>query len=342
MLLIGLLTVVVACGGSSDSTSEGSSGGSSSNSSDANEPASGDTLKLDFASVYAEDSAPSKGVIKFKEIIEERSDGTIEVNFFPNGSLGTERENFEAVAAGDLEGVLGGTTGIDMYAPEYMFFAAPFLFSSMDHMLNAFYGDLGKEMFEKMDEVNIHMIGTNIRGERHMTSSKEFTTPEGAQGLKLRLPEIEAWVASWQAIGTSPTAVALPELYGALQTGVVEASEGPYEQMATFKLQEVQDYVINTSHIYETTFVWLNNDLWLSLTDEQRDMIQTAMDEAMEYADAEAKSDADKFLQEMIDDGVTVLDADIPAFVEAAKPGLEKFFEEKWTVTTLDEINSYK
>lgn len=328
-LTIVLLVITVACGGSNTSTSEGDS-------------STQETLKIDIATIYAEDSAPAKGVIKFKELVEESSDGSIEINFFPNGSLGSERENIEALASGDLQGVLGGSQAIDMYAPEYMFLAAPFLFSSMDHMLKVLESDLGKDMFKKMDEANIHMVGTNFRGARNMTSNRAFTTPEEAQGLKLRLPELEAWVASWQAIGTSPTAVALPELYGALQTGVVEASEGPYEQMATSKLQEVQDYIINTEHVYETTFVWFNNDLWESLSDEQQKLIQAAMDEAMEYADAEAVSDAGKFLDEMVNDGVEVLDADIAAFIEKAQSGLEKFFEEKWTVTSIEEINSFK
>jgi tripartite ATP-independent transporter DctP family solute receptor len=347
VILAGVATAALmftaACGGGSSSSSSGGGSSSGGSSSDSNSGDSGsqEVLKIDIASVYAEDSAPSKGVVKFKELVEERSEGSIEINFFPNGSLGTERENFEAVSSGDLQGVLGGWQGQDMYAPEYMFFSAPFLFNSMDHMLAVLESDLGKDMFAKMDEANVHHIGTIIRGARNMTSNEAFTTPEEVQGLKLRLPEIEAWVASWNAIGASPTPIALPELYGALQTGVVEASEGPYEQFYTFKLQEVQDYIINTGHVYETTFVWLNNDLWKSLTDEQRDIIQTASDEAMEYANETAVSDNKEFLKLMKEDGMEVLEADVPAFVKAAQPGLEKFFEEKWTVTDIDEINSF-
>lgn len=340
LFLTGIITAslgfTAACGGDTDS------GGSDSDGGDGDAPAQQETLSIDMASVYAEDSAPAKGAVRFKELVEERSEGAIEVNFFPNGSLGTERQNFEAVSSGDLGAVLGGWQGQDMYAPEYMFFTAPFLFESMDHMMNVFESDLGQAMKDKMDEANVHLIGTNIRGPRHMTSNKAFTTPEEVNGLKLRLPEIEAWIASWDAIGASPTAVALPELYGALQTGVVDASEGPYEQFATFKLQEVQNYIINTGHVYETTFIWFNTELWNSLSAEQQELIQTASDEAMEYADAEAVADADIFLEEMKADGMEVIDADVPAFVEKAQAGLKTFFEEKWTVTDIEEINSFK
>lgn len=332
------LAFAAACGGGESEGGDTASGGSGSG----GDSGSKETLEIDIASVYNEASAMAKGVKKFEELVEERSEGAIEVNFFPNGSLGTERENFEAVASGDLQGVLGGWQGPDMYAPEYMFFTAPFLFNSMDHMLNVWNGDLGQQVKDKMSEAGVHHIGTIIRGERNMTANKAFTTPEEVQGLKLRLPEIEAWVASWEAIGASPTPVALPELYGALQTGVAEASEGPYEQFATFKLQEVQSHIINTGHVYETTFLWLNTELWKSLSPEQQELIQKASDEAMTFANETAKSDNEKFLKELKEAGMKVVDADVDAFVEKAQPGLKKFFDEKWTVTSLEEINSFK
>ena len=129
-------------------------------------------------------------------------------------------------------------------------------------------------------------------------------------------------------------------MYGALQTGVVDASEGPYEQIATYNLQEVQDYLINTAHAYEATFLWMNGDLWESLSPDQQALIEEASAEAMEYADAEALSDAEQFYQDLQDAGMEVIDPDIDAFVEKAQPGLERFFEESWTVTSLEEINS--
>ncbi|MDQ0338288.1 tripartite ATP-independent transporter DctP family solute receptor [Caldalkalibacillus uzonensis] len=337
-LIFGMLVLVLAlaaCGGDSGTSSNGEAEQEEEQSAPA-----GETIRIDIASVYEEKSAPAKGAAKFAELVNERSNGEIEVNFFPNGALGTERENFEAVRAGDLEMVLGGYQGVDMYAPEYMFFTAPFLFQSMEHMQAALYGDLGEQMFAEMADAGLQIIGTNIRGARHMTANKPIETPDDVKGLNLRLPEIEAWIASWEAIGASPTPVALPELYGALQTGVVEASEGPYEQIYTFKLQEVQDYLINTGHIYEATFMWMNKDLWDSLSPEHQQLIQEAAEEAMAYADAEAVSDAEQFYQELQEAGMQVVEIDKEAFVEQAQPGLERFFQESWTVTSLEEINA--
>lgn len=337
-LLMFAMIVATACGAGNNGTTEENGAPDADQNGDEAEQGAGEVVQIDIATVYEEKAAPSKGAQRFADILNES--GQFEVNFFPNGALGSERENFEAVRAGDLQMVLGGFQGPDMFAPEYMFFTAPFLFKSMEHMETALNGDLGQGMFDAMADENIQHIGTNIRGERHMTANKRVETPEDVKGLNLRLPEIEAWIASWDAIGASPTPVALPELYGALQTGVVDASEGPYEQIATYNLQEVQDYLINTAHAYEATFLWMNGDLWESLSPEQQALIEEASAEAMEYADAEALSDAEQFYQDLQDAGMEVIDPDIDAFVEKAQPGLERFFEESWTVTSLEEINS--
>jgi len=328
------MLAVTACGGSTSTAPENSNSSSA-----ASEQK---TVKLQIASVYSDLSAPAKGTQMFADLVKERSNGSIQVDFFPNGSLGSEREIFEGVSSGDLQMVLGGTQGVDMYASEYMFITAPFLFSNMDHLKKVMASDLGKKMFEKMDESNVHILGINYRGARHMTSTKPVKTPEDLSGLKLRLPELEAWVAAWKELGALPTPIALPELYGALQTGVVDASEGPYEQMATFKLQEVQKYVINTAHIYEPTFLWINKGLWDSLSKEQQELLQQAADEAMEFADKEAVTDAEKFYKELQDAGMEVIDPDLDKFIEKAQPALKQFFETKWNVTNLEEINSYK
>ncbi|MDQ0338313.1 tripartite ATP-independent transporter DctP family solute receptor [Caldalkalibacillus uzonensis] len=330
-----LVLILAACGSNSDTGTnvEAEQEGEQS------APA-GETISIDIATVFDEKSAPAKGAAKFAELVNERANGEIEVNFFPNGSLGSARENYEAVRSGDLEMVLEGYTGVDMYAPEYMFFTAPFLFQSMEHMQAAFYGDLGEQMFAKMADAGFQIIGTIMRGPRHMTANKPIETPDDVKGLNLRMPEIEAWVAAWEAIGASPTPVALPELYGALQTGVVEASEGPYEQIYTFNLHEVQDYLINTGHVYEAAFMWMNKDLWDSLSPEHQQLIQEAAEEAMAYADAEAVSDADQFYHEMLEAGMQAVEVDKEAFIEKARPGLERFFQESWTVTSLEEIDA--
>lgn len=298
----------------------------------------GETIEMDLATVYDADAPQSMGADRFAELVGEKSGGQIVVNFFPGGALGTETDNFNAVSAGELDMVLGGGLGIDMFASEFYFFQSPYMMVDMDHV-NAFLeSELHDQMVEKMAENNVQLLGHIARGARNTTSNQPFTTPEEMAGVSFRLPEIPTWISVWEGIGVDATPVALPELYSALQTGVVDASEGPYEQMATFSLHEVQDYVINTEHIYEVTQLWIDKSLYDSLTDEQRQWIDEAAEEAVAYANEEAERMEEEFLQQLIDGGMEVIEPDREAFIEAARPVLERLFETQFTVTTYDEV----
>lgn len=318
-----MLVAVVGCGGE---IGGGGGGGG------------GEAMELDLATVYEESAPQTQGAERFAELVAEKSGGEITVNVFPGGALGTEQDNFDAVRSGELAMVLGGSTGIDMFAREFMFFQTPFMMESIDHVNNFIESDLHEQMVERMDESNVHLLGHIVRGARNSTANQAFTSPEEVQGLSLRLPESPTWIAVWEGIGVRPTPVALPELYSALQTGVVEASEGPYEQFATFSLQEVQEYIINTEHIYEVTELWIGKNRYDSMTDEQQGWIDEAAEEAVEFANEEAARMAEEYLQELKDGGMEVVDPDREAFLEAAREPLERLFEEQFTVTTYDEV----
>lgn len=300
-----------------------------------------ETLEIDFATVYDAQAPTALSMTKFKELVDEESGGAIKVNVFTNGSLGNEKDLNNSLAVGELHMALGGTLAIDQFAPEYGFFLAPYLINSWEHLEAILDGELGERMFEAMDASNVHMLATHRRGVRNTTSEKPFTTPEELKGIKLRLPEIPSWVTLYSGIGAMPSPVSLGELYTSLQTGVVDASEGQYEQMATFKLYEVQDYVINTNHMYGVSFISINKDFFEGLSEEQQEIITSCAVEAMKYADDLAEQKSQEYLKELTDNGMQVIEPDRAAFVEAAKPVLKDMFIKYWDKTSYDEVMSY-
>jgi tripartite ATP-independent transporter DctP family solute receptor len=324
------LSALAACSSPTQSTAGGAA-----------QPAAGKVVKIDVASVYDGASAPVKGTKKFATLVEERTKGAIKVNVFPNGQLGSERDIFNNLSNGDLQMIIGGIQGVDMFAPKYMFITAPYLFKDFKHVDAILQGDLGKKMIATLDEKNAHLLAINNRGVRQTISSKPFRTPAELKGIKLRLPEVQSWVSNWKDMGASPTPIALPELYGASQNKVVDASEGPYEQIATYKLYEVQKYLINTAHVIEPTFLWINKKFLDGLPKDQQDIIVQAGKEGMKFADEEALKDNDRFFSELKSKGVEVIEPDIEAFRKVAQPILETNFKKNWDVTSLQEVMTY-
>lgn len=325
-----VLSALAACGSPTQQTVGGS-----------DQSAGGKAVKIDVATVFDAKAAPVKGTYKFAELVKERSKGSIEVNVFPNGQLGSERDIFNNLSNGDLQMVMGGIQGVDMFAPKYMFITAPYLFKDFAHLDAVLNGDLGKKMKAALDEKNAHILAVNKRGVRQTISSKPFRNPAEMKDIKLRLPEVQSWVANWKEIGARPTPISLPELYGASQNKVVDASEGPYEQIATYKLYEVQKYLVNTAHVVEPVFLWINKKLFDGLTKEQQDIISQSATEAMKFADEEAAKDTDKFYNELKSQKMEVIEPDLEAFRKAAQPVLEQNFKSQWDVTTLEEVMKY-
>jgi tripartite ATP-independent transporter DctP family solute receptor len=315
----------------------GEIGGASQQGSSAGE-GEGRTVEIDMASVYDAQAPQSQAAVKFAELAAECSDGAITVNFFPNGALGTENDNFSAVSNGELGMTLAGAVGPGMFAPEFMFYQTPFMMQDEEHVRAFIESDLHEDMVAAMDEHNVHLLDHIYRGTRNSTANKPFTTPEELAGTKFRLPEIPTWVTVWQDLGIAATPVALPELYSALQTGVVKASEGPYEQFATFSLAEVQDYVVNTEHIFEVVQFWIGTDLYMSLSEDHRKCIDESSAEAAELGSQMAAEANDGFLQELRDAGMEVVEPDRKAFMEAARQPLRRLFDSEFTVTTYDEV----
>lgn len=297
-----------------------------------------ESVEIDMASVYDAQAPQSEAAEQFTEMVAECSDGSITVDFFPNGALGTENDNFSAVSSGELQMTLAGAVGPGMFAPEYMFYQAPFMMEDEEHVRAFIESDLHAGLVEAMDENNVHMLSNIYRGTRNSTGNEPFATPEELAGTPFRLPEIPSWVTVWSELGIDATPVALPELYSALQTGVVDASEGPYEQFATFSLDEVQDYVVNTEHVFEVVQFWIGKDLYDSLSDEQRECVDQSADEAAEIGTQLAEEANEGFLQELQEGGMEVIEPDRAAFQEAAREPLQQLFETEWTVTTYDEV----
>lgn len=297
-----------------------------------------ESVEIDMATVYDAEAPQSQAAEQFTEIVADCSGGQIAVNFFPNGALGTENDNFSAVSSGELGMTLAGAVGPGMFAPEYMFYQAPFMMEDEEHVRAFIESDLHEGLVEAMDEHNVHLLSHIYRGTRNSTANQPFRTPEELAGTKFRLPEIPTWVTVWSDLGIDATPVALPELYSALQTGVVQASEGPYEQFATFSLDEVQNYVVNTEHVFEVVQFWISTELYDSLSEEHRTCIDDASAEAAEMGTQMAQEANDGFLQELQDAGMEVIQPDREAFIEAAREPLQRLFDSEFTVTTYEDV----
>jgi len=278
---------------------------------------------------------------KFKELVEA-SGQDIEVQLFPGGSMGSEEELYEQVAIGAIEMQAGGIISVQMFAPEYYFIDVPYVMKDFDHFMNIWNGELGSTIREiirtKGGQETLAII---YKGMRQMTANKPIMNTKDLTGLKLRLPQIPSWVAVWKGLGAKPVPIALPELFTSLQTGVADASEGEPSQILSFKLYEVQDYLILTNHKMEVGDLTINVKFLESLTPAQQQVIRDSAIQSSEWATKKNMAEEEGLIKLLGEKGMKIIVADAEEFKVKAKPIVEELFKSNWPNITWEEVLTY-
>jgi TRAP-type C4-dicarboxylate transport system substrate-binding protein len=274
---------------------------------------------------------------KFKELVEKESGGRIAVTI--DAGTKAEIEINKMNSAGALEMQSNGTNFLELYAPPYYFFTAPYVMKDFDHYMRLWNGKLGQQAQAEMEKNgNLKYLGTVYRGQRQTTAKKPLYTPADAYNMKLRLPPIPSWIAVWKAIGADPVAVALPELYSSLKSGKAEASEGDLPQISSFKLDEVQTHLIMTNHMVQTGGMLIHKPFFDRLSKADQNLVVQAAKEACDWANTKMKTGESAYLLQLQRKGMQVVIPDAESFRAKAKPAVDELFKTQWSVTTWAEV----
>lgn len=214
---------------------------------------------------------------------------------------------------------------MSVYAPEYAAADLPFVWKSSAEAAAVYEGKRGEQIQAKLAENgNLHLLGLSLRNPRNLTSNKPVASPADVAGARIRVPQIASWIDIWSEIGALPSPVAWPEVYTSLQTGVIEMQENPVENIHSGKLYEVQTHVSRTEHVY-SFFHWLANDEWFEgLSKEDRNLIQSAADEAFAWGDEQTVNSQAAIAADLEKKGMTFVDADKAAFRAKAEPAIRR------------------
>lgn len=299
-------------------------------------------ISMTFASAYAEDDHQTQSLIKFAELVEEKTDGEVQINVQYGGVLGGERDVAENIQLGGIEGaILGGILqGFDEALAILEF---PFLFDDDDHIHRVMDGPIGTVINERMQEnINMRSLDIIMRTPRQLTTNDPVENLDDLQGMSIRVPEMEAHLSTWEALGAEPTPLSFTEVYTALQTGTVDGQENPIPVIYANRFQEVADYLAMTSHLPGFMMIVINDDIYRDLSYEHR----IAFNEAA----AEARQFNDELLEELMEDimaeleeAMTITEPDREEFRSAADgvwenfEDVDGFTELYWAIRELSE-----
>jgi tripartite ATP-independent transporter DctP family solute receptor len=243
---------------------------------------------LKWAHVY-ETSEPfhTSSVWAAKEI-EKRTNGRYHIDVYPASQLGKENDINQGLTLGTVDIIVSGSSFAAKSFPRIGVTYYPYTFRSPEHLLAYTKSDIYQELIKGYeDKSGNHIVATTYYGTRQTTSNKPITKCSDMKGLKMRVPDVPAYLAMPRACGANTSPIAFAEVYLALQNGTVEAQENPLTTIEAKKFYEVQKYIVLTAHIVDHLNTVISGKLWKQLSPEDRKIFAQVAQEAAEKASKE-------------------------------------------------------
>lgn len=295
---------LAACSGG-NASSAGSQSGSTASGTSSTAPGSSDkkvVINVGYENATTEPAA--KAAEKWKSLVEEKSNGTIDLELFPNSTLGKKNDLIDQMVMGEnIITVADGAFLADYGVPDFGIFYAPFMFKSWDDEWTVVKSDWYKGLCDKLAQKGgLRVLSSNwIYGARNIMSIKPVKTPADLAGLKMRVSSNDLSITSFNDLGASAVGMDMSDVYQALQAGTIDAVENPISSLTNRSFQEVAKYLIKDEHILAVSMWICGESFYSTLTPEQQQILSECADEAGLYNNDlydQATADATKKLQD--------------------------------------------
>lgn len=270
----------------------------------------------------------------FKQIVESRSKGQIEVRVLPNNQVGNEGQGFEQVQNSIIEMDMFSEGTMPRFFKPALVLGLPFLFPSSEVAWEVLDGPFAREYDEAFRKgTGVRILGHGESGFRSLFNRvREIRTPKDMAGLKIRTMENPAHVAMMKGLGANPTPVSWTEVYSALQSGVVDGMENPPGLFYIMKFYEQQKYLSVVKHLYSVHTVMINEKFFSGLSKEHQDLVVEAGRAATLAARKTAIDAENAAIENLKKKGIQVYfpsQAEYNEFRRLGQPGAEKYVREQ-------------
>jgi len=319
LLSLSLIFPLAACG--SDSASTEASNGSESGIQE---------LEIKLSHVAADNTPKGLAALKFKELVEEASDGKIEVKVFPSGQLYGDHDEIEAVQAGNVQMIIPAAAKLSGFEETFEIFDLPFLFKNEEHLQAFEDGEGGQQLLSTLEEYGMKGLAFWPNGFKHITNNKvAIDEPSDLKGLKIRTHGGQIINEIYDAMGAASTKIAFNETYQALQLGTIDGQENSVVNIETQKYGEVQKYLTLTSHTRSEYVVVTNKKWWDGLNQETQQLLIDAMKAATEEGRKQVENLETSSLEKKKSEGkmeiIELTDVQKEEFKKAVQPVFDKW-----------------
>ena len=309
-----------------------------------------ETYTIRFNTVASPTQPQVLAMNKFAEIVGDLSGGKIDVKVFHSGQLGDQQTSLLAVMRGDLE--MAGDGAPSWFAdlgnmPKMGVLNAAYIFKDLDHMYSVMNSPLVKGWFDELaSKTGMRVLDTWYLGMRQLNTTEKagpVYKPEDLKGMKIRMPNNEAFMDMGRAIGSNPTPMGFGEVYLALKLGTIDGQDNPLPTDLSAMFVEVTKYIILTDHSIGMINPVINEKFWQSLPFEYKTYIIKALEVARYYMNYLVLEQESKLLKQFVDEyNMEIIVPDKEAFMNLARDFYsDEKFDKAWGEGMYETIQSY-
>ncbi len=267
--------------------------------------------KLKWAHVYETSEPFHTASVWAAAEIEKRSAGRYHIDVYPASQLGKENDINQGLTLGTVDIIISGSSFAAKTFPRIGVTYYPYTFRGVEHLLAYTKSDIYKELTKGYEEKSgNHIVATTYYGVRQTTSNKPIAKCADMKGLKIRVPDVPAYLAMPRACGANTSPIAFAEVYLALQNGTVEAQENPLTTIEAKKFFEVQKNIVLTGHIVDHLNTVVSGGLWKKLSDADKKIFSDVAQEASAKASAEVAAREKELVGVFKAKGINVTEVD--------------------------------
>lgn len=323
-MILCIVLIIAGCGGTTQPTQSAQTANKESGNQQNTSSVESSTEQYVFnlGHVNTPDHPYQLGAEKFKEIVEERSEGQLKIEIFPSGQLGNARDQIEALQLGSLQLYVGSVAPAASFAPKLNALSLPYLFRDKEHALKVLDGEIGEELAAELIDKGIINLAFWENGWRHMTNNvRPIKSAEDVQGLKIRVQEAPVYISFMNALGATPTPMSLGELYTSLAQKVVDGQENPLAQITQNKFYEVQQFLSLTAHTYDAAVFMVSKEAFDNLPVNLQEIVMEAAKEAAQYQRNLNEELTKGFMETLKSEGMEIEEnPDLESFRKAVEP----------------------
>lgn len=279
-------------------------------------------------------SIEEAALLLFKEIVEERTGGDIEISIHLQDELGNPQTSLENLQTGTLDLYSGALSYYAAMAPDELGVTALlYLFKDNDHLSRYLQSPVFEAAHARLQEMGVRFISTEFNGDRGpfrvFVSTVPIFTPDDLEGVKMRLWPSDIAIRGWSYLGAEPSVIAWTETYLAIRQGVVSAVTSGVTSIRAMNFTEVAPYVTELRQFPQTWPIAISEQVWQSLSEQEQQILVDAANEATAfYGETVASSAADDIAFMIKEHGAAYIQVNTDPFAERMQPFYQELIEE--------------